>query len=87
MTWWSQYRNPAPRARPEADSTAFMSKCSATVVSRREGAFVIERHLDIATPDGAMNSFVVHPEEGGPFPVVLFYMDAPGRRRSRCTLT
>ncbi len=41
---------------------------------------MIEHHLDIATADGAMNSFVVHPEEGGPFPVVLFYMDAPGIR-------
>ena len=41
---------------------------------------MIEHHLDIATDDGAMNSFVVHPEEGGPFPVVLFYMDAPGKR-------
>ena len=41
---------------------------------------MIEQHLDIATADGAMNSFVVHPEEGGPFPVVLFYMDAPGYR-------
>jgi carboxymethylenebutenolidase len=41
---------------------------------------MIEKHLDIATPDGAMNSFVVHPEEGGPHPVVLFYMDAPGKR-------
>ena len=41
---------------------------------------MIERHLDIATADGAMNSFVVHPEEDGPFPVVLFYMDAPGKR-------
>ncbi|HWK85247.1 MAG TPA: dienelactone hydrolase family protein [Caldimonas sp.] len=41
---------------------------------------MIERHLDIATADGAMNSFVVYPEEGGPFPVVLFYMDAPGKR-------
>ena len=41
---------------------------------------VIEHELDIATADGAMNSFVVHPEEGGPFPVVLFYMDAPGKR-------
>jgi carboxymethylenebutenolidase len=41
---------------------------------------VIEHHLDLATADGAMNSFVVHPEEGGPFPVVLFYMDAPGKR-------
>ncbi len=41
---------------------------------------MIERALDIATADGAMNSFVVHPEEGGPFPVVLFLMDAPGKR-------
>jgi carboxymethylenebutenolidase len=41
---------------------------------------MIEQHLDIVTADGAMNSFVVHPEEGGPFPVVLFYMDAPGKR-------
>jgi carboxymethylenebutenolidase len=41
---------------------------------------MIERHPDIPTADGAMNSFVVHPEEGGPHPVVLFYMDAPGKR-------
>jgi carboxymethylenebutenolidase len=41
---------------------------------------MIEHHLDIPTPAGAMNTFVVHPEEGGPHPVVLFYMDAPGKR-------
>ena len=41
---------------------------------------MIEHHLDIPTADGVMNSFVVHPDEGGPFPVVLFYMDAPGKR-------
>lgn len=41
---------------------------------------MIEQTLDIPTADGAMNSFVIHPEEGGPFPVVLFYMDAPGWR-------
>jgi carboxymethylenebutenolidase len=41
---------------------------------------MIEEHRDIATADGAMNTFVVHPDEGGPFPVVLFYMDAPGKR-------
>src|SRR5215510_13193869 len=41
---------------------------------------MIEKHLDIPTADGAMNSFVVHPDEGGPHPVVLFYMDAPGKR-------
>jgi carboxymethylenebutenolidase len=41
---------------------------------------VIDQHLEIPTRDGAMNTFVTHPEEGGPFPVVLFYMDAPGKR-------
>ncbi len=41
---------------------------------------MIEHQIDIPTAAGAMNSFVVHPEEGGPFPVVLFYMDAPGKR-------
>jgi carboxymethylenebutenolidase len=41
---------------------------------------MIEQHLNIPTADGSMNSFVVQPEEGGPFPVVLFYMDAPGKR-------
>jgi carboxymethylenebutenolidase len=41
---------------------------------------MIEHYLDIPTADGAMNTFVAHPEEGGPFPVVLFYMDAPGKR-------
>jgi carboxymethylenebutenolidase len=41
---------------------------------------MIEHDLDIRTADGAMNTFITHPEEGGPFPVVLFYMDAPGKR-------
>ena len=41
---------------------------------------MIDRDLDITTRDGTMNTFVTHPEEGGPFPVVFFYMDAPGKR-------
>jgi len=41
---------------------------------------MIEKHPDIPTADGAMNTFVVYPEENGPHPVVLFYMDAPGKR-------
>ena len=41
---------------------------------------MIEHHLDLVTHDGVMNTFVVHPDEGGPFPVVFFYMDAPGKR-------
>lgn len=41
---------------------------------------MIERQIEIATAAGAMNTFVCHPERGGPHPVVLFYMDAPGIR-------
>jgi len=41
---------------------------------------MIEHHDDLATADGTMNTFVVHPEQDGPFPVVFFYMDAPGKR-------
>ena len=41
---------------------------------------MIEQHIDIPTADGVMNTFVVHPEEDAPHPVVLFYMDAPGKR-------
>jgi carboxymethylenebutenolidase len=41
---------------------------------------MLEKHIDIPTADGSMNTFVVYPEEGGPHPVVLFYMDAPGKR-------
>ena len=41
---------------------------------------MIEHHLDIPTADGPMNSFIVNPEANGPFPVVQFYMDAPGKR-------
>ena len=41
---------------------------------------MIEHHVDIPSADGAINTFVVHPDEGGPHPVVLFYMDAPGKR-------
>ena len=41
---------------------------------------MIEHHLDIPTANGLMNTFITHPEEDGPHPVVLFYMDAPGKR-------
>jgi carboxymethylenebutenolidase len=41
---------------------------------------MIERELDIATQDGAMNTYTVRPEDGGPLPVVLMLMDAPGVR-------
>jgi len=41
---------------------------------------MIDTDLQIDTKDGSMSTFVTHPEEGGPFPVVLFLMDAPGKR-------
>ena len=42
---------------------------------------MIEATLDIPTrAGGAMESFVVHPERGGPHPAVLMLMDAPGIR-------
>ncbi len=41
---------------------------------------MIDQHLDLTTADGQMNTFITHPEEGGPHPVVFFYMDAPGKR-------
>jgi carboxymethylenebutenolidase len=41
---------------------------------------MIERELDITTPDGEMKTFIYHPEHGGPHPVVLYLMDAPSIR-------
>jgi carboxymethylenebutenolidase len=35
---------------------------------------------DIPTADGQMDSFVIHPEEGGPFPAVVILMDIWGLR-------
>src|SRR5580693_10779082 len=39
-----------------------------------------EKILDIPTKDGAIETFVCHPERGGPYPPVLLLMDAPGIR-------
>lgn len=41
---------------------------------------MIERQIQVTTPDGEMPTFVFHPEEGGPYPVVLYLMDAPSIR-------
>ena len=35
---------------------------------RQQEAPVIEREIDLPTPDGVMNTFVTQPEEGGPHP-------------------
>ena len=41
---------------------------------------MIEKRIEIETPDGAMTTFVFHPDESGPFPLVLYLMDAPSVR-------
>ena len=41
---------------------------------------MIEQTIDIATQDGAMETFICHPERGGPCPPVMLLMDAPGIR-------
>jgi carboxymethylenebutenolidase len=41
---------------------------------------MIEQTVDIATKDGATTTFIVHPERGGPHPIILFFMDAPAIR-------
>jgi carboxymethylenebutenolidase len=39
-----------------------------------------EQIVDIPTNDGRVETFVCHPERGGPYPPVLLLMDAPGIR-------
>ena len=39
-----------------------------------------EAEVQISTAEGLMDTFVCHPEEGGKYPSVIIYMDAPGIR-------
>jgi carboxymethylenebutenolidase len=41
---------------------------------------MIEQQIEIATQEGAMNTFICHPERGGPHPLIVLFMDAPGIR-------
>lgn len=41
---------------------------------------MIEKTVDIPTADGRMDTFIVHPDEGGPFPSVFILMDIWGLR-------
>src|SRR5882757_6429331 len=41
---------------------------------------MIDQQVEIPTPDGRVTTFTSHPERGGPYPLILFYMDAPGIR-------
>ena len=39
-----------------------------------------EREISIDTGEGSMGTFVVHPDDGVQHPLVVFLMDAPGKR-------
>lgn len=39
-----------------------------------------DQHINISTKHGQMNTFITCPEEDGPHPIILFLMDAPGKR-------
>src|SRR3569833_73896 len=41
---------------------------------------MIDQQIAIPTKDGHTATFIVHPDRDGPFPVILFYMDAPAIR-------
>jgi carboxymethylenebutenolidase len=41
---------------------------------------MIEQTIDIMTAAGRMETFICHPERGGPFRPVFLLMDAPGIR-------
>jgi len=41
---------------------------------------MIEQTFDLATKDGAMETFLCRPERGGPYPAIFLLMDAPGVR-------
>ena len=43
---------------------------------------MIEKEIFIDSGEGQMNTFIVHPDENDPHPVILFLMDAPGKGRN-----
>lgn len=45
-----------------------------------------ERDVQITTHHGKMPAFVVAPHEDGQWPVIIFYMDAPGFREELCDM-
>ena len=80
-----------PEARFKADVKLVALSCSgflAIVLNaparnqnhNRQKTPMIDQQIDIPTRDGKTTTFITHPERGGPFPVIIFYMDAPAIR-------
>src|SRR5215470_8410104 len=64
------------RDRPAADLPAGRRPLTTST----GGNIVIEQFVDIDAKGGPIETFICHPERKGPWPVVIFYMDAPGIR-------
>lgn len=43
---------------------------------------MIERQIEVSTPEGDMTTWVFHPEHHGPSPIVLYFMDGAGVRQA-----
>ena len=44
------------------------------------------KEVSIPTPDGHARAFTFHPQGNGPWPAVIFYMDAPAIRPALFTM-
>ncbi len=42
---------------------------------------MIEQEIELKTAEGVLDTFIVRPDEGGPHPAIIIYMDAPGIRQ------
>src|SRR5260221_12927978 len=54
--------------------------CENRETEKREERPMIDQQIEIPTKDGHITTFITPPERGGPFPVIIFYMDAPAIR-------
>jgi carboxymethylenebutenolidase len=78
------------RPRFKADVTPALSRCGFLAIvlnahheiriAKHKETPMIDQQIDIPTKDGKTTTFITHPERGGPFPVIIFYMDAPAIR-------
>ena len=41
---------------------------------------MVERRVEVQTEAGKMATFLAHPDHGGPYPIIIFFMDAAGIR-------
>jgi hypothetical protein len=85
-TIWSQCgQRPAPKI--ETNRRAFARTDGAPSRTPVQGGVAVEERVaEIPTRDGRMQAFVTHPQQDGPFPPVILYMDVWGVREELCDL-